>query len=219
MNSGAMGNGEAANTTVGTFEILRTDQPVQAAPVAGRLNAMLDRRLGFTWSDIFVSAEPAAVVHCAEWPAEAGPAGPSPMPSQSAELARRLAAQAGGLSVRTLTGTLAVSIGGAAAGQAPGVAVLAIRHVSGIDAANDLGRLLLSSGEWKRDVSGFIGASAYVTADGREFINYVRWVDEVAYQAYMDDPRNAAGQPGIASVESAKPEFVRGRCTSHTGAL
>ncbi|HET7014180.1 MAG TPA: hypothetical protein VFI65_09730 [Streptosporangiaceae bacterium] len=206
------------SVSLGTFEILRIGERISAERVAGQLKTTLAQPLGFTWSDIFVSSEPAAVVHCAEWPAESA-AGLPPMASQSADLARELVAQADGGSVRTLTGTLAVSIDGAAAAQAPGVAVLAIRHVSGVDAANELGQLLLRSGEWKRGVAGFIGASAYISANGREFINYVRWVDEEAYRVYMDDPRNAAGQPNIASVESAKPEFVRGRCTSHSSAL
>ncbi len=209
MNNGLMSNGEA--TTIGTFEILRVGKGSAAQEVADQLRTKLAAQLGFTWSDIFVSAQEAAVVHCAQWPASAS----SASAGQPAELVRRLAA---GRPVRTLAGTLAASIEGAAAAQAPGVAVLAVRHVSGADAARELGRLLVSSGEWKREMPGFIGASAYLSADGREFINYVRWVDEAAYRRYMDDPRNAAGQPGIASVESAAPEFVRGQSISHISA-
>jgi hypothetical protein len=89
--------------------------------------------------------------------------------------------------------------------------VLAVRHVAGLDAAHELGQLLLASGEWKRGIAGFIGATAYISADGRQFINYVRWVDEPAYDAYMADPRIAEGQPAIAGAEAAKPEFIRGR--------
>ncbi len=217
MNSGS--------TAVGTFEILRFAERDAAEQTADRLRTMLDPRLGFTWSDLFVDGEAdgaagaaqAALVHCAEWPARP-PAAEQREQRELPELARRLAADAGAQPARTLGGTLAVSIDGPAAAAAPGVAVLAIRHVSGIDAARELGTLLLRSGEWKREVSGFIGASAYISADGREFINYVRWVDEAAYQRYMTDPRNAAGQPGIASTESAEPEFVKGQSVRHTGA-
>lgn len=211
-------NSDAA--AVGTFEILRFAERRAAEQTADRLTTMLDARLGFTWSDLFVgdevSGEQAALVHCAEWPARP-PMTELPELPELPELARRLAADAGAQPARTLGGTLAVSIDGPAVAAAPGVAVLAIRHVSGIDAAQELGKLLLRSGDWKREVSGFIGASAYISADGCEFINYVRWVDEEAYQRYMTDPRNAAGQPGIASTESAEPEFVKGQNVRHTG--
>lgn len=210
MNSGS--------TAVGTFEILRFAERRAAERTADRLTTMLDPRLGFTWSDIFVgdevSGEQAALVHCAEWPARPPAAELPELP----ELARRLAADAGAQPARTLGGTLAVSIDGPAVEAAPGVAVLAIRHVSGIDAAHELGKLLLRSGEWKREVPGFIGASAYISADGSEFINYVRWVDEAAFQRYMTDPRNAAGQPEIASTEAAEPEFIRGQSLRHSEA-
>jgi len=211
MNSGS--------TAVGTFGILRFAERRAAERTADRLTTMLDPRLGFTWSDTFVgdevSGEQAALVHCAEWPARS-PAPDLPDLPELPELARRLAADAGAQPARTLGGTLAVSIDGPAVAAAPGVAVLAIRHVSGFDAAHELGKLLLRSGEWKREVPGFIGASAYISADGSEFINYVRWVDEAAFQRYMTDPRNAAGQPEIASTEAAEPEFVKGHSVRHT---
>ena len=63
------------------------------------------------------------------------------------------------------------------------MAVLATRHVKDVEAANELGKLLARSGEWKQHVPGFIGAAAYISADGREFMNYPRWVDAAAYEA------------------------------------
>jgi hypothetical protein len=60
-------------------------------------------------------------------------------------------------------------------------------------------------------MAGFVGATAYLSADGRTFLNYPRWVDEAAYRAYMADPRITEGQEDIAVLETAPPEFVECR--------
>jgi hypothetical protein len=94
--------------------------------------------------------------------------------------------------------------------------VLATRHVRNAEAANALGELLVQSGEWKKYLPGFIGAAAYVSADGRDFLNYPRWTDAAAYDSYMADPRIAQGQGAIASNEDAEPEFIRCRSVPGT---
>lgn len=200
------------NMAIGTFEVLDFAAERNAAELAaGRLSGMFGPDLGFMSSSIFVDMDAAAVVHCAQWPAQSREA------DRSAELVRALGAEAGARSVRTFTGTLAADIEGGSPRESPGVCVLAIRHVNDGNAARELSRLLVSTGTWKREVPGFIGASAYITPDGREFLNYPRWVDEAAYDAYMADPRIAEGQAGISVLESAKPEFIRGRSLSQVG--
>lgn len=188
-----------------SFAVLQAVGSDEAERAAGRLAAMLRQQPGRAASAIYLSLDGTAVVHCGWW--AAGPGQPTGNPSHG--LLRALAREPGIRSLRSLGGTLAASIDGPAADQVPGAAVLAIRHVRDRTAATELARLLISTGEWKRDLPGFIGAAAYVSANGRDFINYPRWVDEAAYRAYMADPRIAGGQDAIARNETAPPEFIR----------
>lgn len=111
----------------------------------------------------------------------------------------------------TVSGTQVAEIAGGSAGEHPGFAVLATRHLGGPDDARLLRDLFCRSGEWKSRMAGFVGATAYLSADGRTFLNYPRWVDEAAYRAYMADPRITEGQEDIAVLETAPPEFVECR--------
>lgn len=195
-------------TTVGTFEAVRVADPADAESIAAKLAPLFDQQVDYLSSHTYVSIDGTTVVHCGEWTTDS----PHPPPANPCDgLLRTLANESGLSVVRNFMGRLAVSIDGPAAQEPPGVAVLATRHVKDADAAYALGELLVRSGEWKRYLSGFIGAAAYVSADGREFLNYPRWVDAAAYEAYMADPRIAAGQGAIASNEDAKPEFIRCR--------
>ncbi|HEY3750132.1 MAG TPA: hypothetical protein VGL80_13110 [Pseudonocardiaceae bacterium] len=193
-------------TTVGTFEALRVADPADAELVAAQVAPLFDRQLDYLSSHTFVSIDGTTVVHCGEWTTDS-PHLPTANPSD--DLLRALAKESGLSVVQNFMGTLLVSIDGPVPQAPPGVAVLATRHVKDFDAANTLGELLVQSGEWKQHLSGFIGAAAYISADGREFLNYPRWVDAAAYEAYMADPRIAEGQGAIASNEDAKPEFIR----------
>jgi quinol monooxygenase YgiN len=110
---------------------------------------------------------------------------------------------------RTAGGVLLPRLDGPDKDSAPGVVVIATRHVGHRDNALRLAGLLERSGDWKRDFPGFVSAEAAISADGATFVNYPRWVDEESFRAYMTDPRNAARQPDIAGLEVAAPEIVR----------
>jgi quinol monooxygenase YgiN len=211
----------AAGTALGGFDILRVADAGEAQRVAAEFAAMLGRQPGTMSSHLYVSDDGTAVVHCGQWLAGA-PGGEDASPAGGP--LRRLSADHGVRSVRSLSGTLTVSIDGHDPAADPGYAVLAIRHVRDAGAAGELAKLLRGSGDWKQHAAGFIGASAYTTEDGHEFLNYPRWVDQAAYEAYMADPRIAEGQGAIAALEVAKPEFFRCRRaasvwpqTGHTG--
>src|SRR5437763_2845302 len=181
----------SGKTTVGAFEVLRVADPGDAVSVAAKVELMFEQRPDYLLSHTYVSDDGTAVVHCGEWTTDS-PGLPTANPGD--DLLRTLSEESGVEVVRKFVGTLLVSIDGAAAQDAPGVAVLATRHVKDVEAANELGKLLARSGEWKQHVPGFIGAAAYISADGREFMNYPRWVDAAAYEAYMADPRIVEGQ-------------------------
>ena len=193
-------------TTIGTFETLRVADPAEAESIAAQVAPQFDRQLDYLSSHTYVSIDGTMVVHCGEWATDS-PRLPATNPSD--DLLHTLAKESGLSVVQNFMGTLLVSIDGPELKEAPGIAVLATRHVKDFDAAKALGDLLVQSGEWKQHLSGFIGAAAYISADGREFLNYPRWIDAAAYEAYMADPRIAEGQGAIASNEDAKPEFIR----------
>ena len=195
-----------AQTIHGAFEVLRVADPGDAASLAGEVALMFRQRSDHMSSHVYVSDDGTAVVHCGEWTTDS-PGSPTTNPSE--DLLRTLSKEFGVQVVRNFVGTLLVGIDGAAAAEPPGVAVLATRHVKDAEAANALGELLAQTGEWKQHIPGFVGAAAYLSADGREFLNYPRWVDAAAYQAYMADPRIAQGQHVIATHEEAEPEFIR----------
>ena len=128
-----------------------------------------------------------------------------------AQRLRGVAGRAGVRAPRCYGGELVARIEGPDAGGVPGVVVLAVRHVGGRRNALALAELLRRSGDWKREFPGFISADAAVSPDHTTFVNYPQWTDVGAFDAYMADPRNAAGQPGIARLEVAAPDIVR--CT------
>ncbi|HEX5405548.1 MAG TPA: antibiotic biosynthesis monooxygenase, partial [Pseudonocardiaceae bacterium] len=194
-------------TMAGAFEVLRVADPGDAEALAAEV-ALMFRRLDHMSSHVYVSIDGTAVVHCGEWTTDS-PQPPTTNPGD--ELLRTLSKESGAEVTQNFVGRLLVSIDGASAPEPAGIAVLATRHVKDVDAANALGELLVQSGEWKQHVPGFIGAAAYLSGDGREFLNYPRWVDAAAYEAYMADPRIAEGQSAISTVEEAKPEFIRCR--------
>lgn len=201
----------SAKTTLGAFQVLRVADPGDADALAAQV-ALRFKQWDYLTSHVYVSDDGTQVVHCGEWTTES-PAPPTANPGD--DVLPGLSMEFGAQVVRNFVGSLLVSIDGAAAAEPPGVAVLATRHVKDADAAGALGDLLVQSGEWKQYLPGFIGATAYLSADGREFLNYPRWVDAAAYEAYMADPRIAEGQNAIATVEEAKPEFIR--CHSVAG--
>ncbi|UOX84599.1 hypothetical protein MUY14_22515 [Amycolatopsis sp. FBCC-B4732] len=126
-----------------------------------------------------------------------------------AQRLRGVAGRAGVRAPRCYGGELVARIEGPDAGAAPGVVVLAVRHVGGRRSALALTELLERSGDWKREFPGFISADAAIGPDHTTFVNYPQWTDVAAFDAYMADPRNAAGQPGIARLEAAEPVIVR----------
>ncbi|HJP80747.1 MAG TPA: hypothetical protein VJ914_41150 [Pseudonocardiaceae bacterium] len=201
----------SAKTTLGAFEVLQVADPGDANALAAQV-ALRFKQLDYQTSHVYVSNDGTQVVHCAEWTTDS-PTLPTASPGD--DMLPGLSKEFGAEVVRNFVGSLLVSIDGPAAAAPPGVAVLATRHVKDADAAGALGELLVQSGEWKQYLPGFIGAAAYLSADGREFLNYPRWVDAAAYDAYMADPRIAEGQNAIATVEEAKPEFIR--CHSVAG--
>jgi quinol monooxygenase YgiN len=200
-----MSNARTA-TAIGTFDLIRVTEPAEAEPVAQRLAALLRRRPGPLTSDIHLSVDGAMVVHCGRWPA-----GSAVAPGHADDLGREMSDGPGVRSVQSFAGDLAVSVDGADPGARAGVAVLAIRHTGTLAAARELEGLLRATGSWKREMAGFIGAAAYISPGGREFINYPRWTDDDAYAAYMADPHIAASQGAIASNETAPPQMIRCR--------
>ena len=126
-----------------------------------------------------------------------------------AQRLRGVAGRAGVRAPRCYGGELVARLQGPDAGDVPGVAVLAVRHVGGRRNALALTELLERSGDWKRGFPGFISADAAISPDHTTFVNYPQWTDVDAFDAYMADPRNAAGQPDIARLEVAEPDIVR----------
>lgn len=189
----------------GGFAVIRPANGAAARRAAGRLAALAAESAVPGEQAIHLSVDESVIVYCVRWAAApgTGPSGPHE------DVLRALSADPSVGSVRTFAGTLAASVDGPAAAEPPGAAVLAIRHVRDHATARDLAGLLARSGDWKRDFPGFVGAAAYVSDDGTDYVNYPRWTDEERYHAYMADPRNARDQPSIASLETAKPEMIR----------
>src|SRR4051794_18102021 len=106
------------------FTVLRVGEDGKAERVAERLATMPRERPGPLSSALHVSVDGTAVVHC-DWLRPGQPRD---------DLFQALRGEQGVLSLRSFTGALAADIEGPAAGRAPGVAVLAIRHVRDGDA-------------------------------------------------------------------------------------
>jgi quinol monooxygenase YgiN len=185
-----------------TFDTLRAERPGELAePLIKEVRERIRHEPGFVRAHVLVSLDAtAAVIHC-QWAAETG----SPVTEWPSA------------TVTSFGGTETAGIVGPEPSASPGVAAVATRHIAGPDAARDLGALLVRSGGWKRSFPGFIGATAYLSADGRTYVNYPQWTDEAAYKSYMDDPRIPLGQQEIARLEVAAPEFVLGRIAADIG--
>jgi len=175
-----------------TFDTIPADH---AAELVKEVRERVRYERGFVRAHVLLSLDRSTtVIHC-RWDRETA----SPLASWP------------GAVVTSAGGFETAGISGAEPGAPPGIAAVATRHLTGPEAARNLGELLLRSERWKRRVPGFIGATAYLSADGRTYLNYPQWTDERAYRAYMADPRIAEGQREIARLEAAPPEFVLGR--------
>jgi quinol monooxygenase YgiN len=191
-----------------TFDTLRVDRPELAEDLADALTKDAHERIrhaaGFVRAHVVLSLDRTAVVlHC-RWAGETG----CPLDELGSPP---------GVAVTSVGGTETAGIAGPEPAAAPDIVAVATRHVGGPESARDLGALLVRSGTWKRTFSGFIGATAYVSGDGRVYVNYPQWTSEAAYRSYMDDPRIPQGQREIARLESAPPEFVLGRVVADLG--
>jgi hypothetical protein len=72
----------------------------------------------------------------------------------SSHVLRAFSEESGARVTQSFVGALAVNIDGPAALEPAGVAVLAMRHVRDVEAANALGELLVHSGDWKQHLPG-----------------------------------------------------------------
>ncbi|WP_139140780.1 hypothetical protein [Streptomyces abyssalis] len=204
-------NSPPALTGYVTYWCLRTEGPEVAEALAEAASEVLRRLVPqvprFRSARVHLSLDGDTTVVRAEWAA----APDDRQTVRTGELGRALAELAdrpGVLSATVSGGFPGPGIEGPASGEPPGLVAVATRHVGGPRNAEALSELLLRSGEWKRDFPGFISAQACVSGDGSVYVNYPQWVDGTAYRAYMDDPRNAAGQGDIAVLEVAPPEVV-----------
>jgi hypothetical protein len=205
----------ASNSTVGAgfviFTTLRVERLDEVAglveTIAREVDEWLRHVVGFRSSRIHVSQDGTTVVHGSWWADETGPR--TGLRSGSGTgVPRDPAAWPGPASVTEFRGVRIAHIDGPAAGERPGVLSVATRTVDGHESARALADLLLRSGDWKRQATGFISATAYVSLDGTQYLNYPQWVDETAFRAYMADPRLSEGQVQIGHVETAPPVFV-----------
>lgn len=205
-----MASGLPNEVGFGTFEVVRLRRPGTAAELAGvlaeRIGEEIRRADGFVSMRVHVSLDDDAVICHGRWTGEAEYR--SWQHAGRVGSLRGLADRFDVLSLEAFGGFPAAGIAGPATAESPGIVAVATRHVGGHAAAETLGGLLQSSGGWKRHVAGFIGASAFISADGTTYVNYPEWVDRSAFDAYMADPRIAEGQAEIAPLETAEPEFV-----------
>lgn len=106
------------------------------------------------------------------------------------------------------SGAEAPGIAGPAAGTAPAVAAVAVRHLRDPDSARSVLALLRRTGvEWKQTFPGFVAATPFLGADGTTLVNYPRWTSVASYDAWMADPRMRSGQQEVGEHESAPPEY------------
>jgi hypothetical protein len=179
-----------------TLDTWPTEGPVAAKALVDRLTEQLRSSIrhaaGFSAARVLVSLDGTEVVVRSDWASEAAH--------------REAGAEVG---TTHFGGTQIAHIEGPEKAAPPGLVIVATRYVSGHEAANALGELLVRSGRWKSDFPGFISATAYASTDGKTYVNYPQWVDETAERAYLADSRIQVGQDEIARFEVAPPEFVR----------
>lgn len=200
------------NSAFVTFDTVRVDSAETAGTLLDLLGKEIRDRLanasGCLLARGHVSTAGTTVVLHERWATEADYRASFPGFPCDTAVPADITARPGVRSVAAFRGIELAGIDGPDAGRRPGVVSVATRHVDDRDAAHAVGRLLLRSGDWKRHFPGFVGAAAYLSEDGRTYVNYPQWMDEDAYLAYMADPRIAEGQAEIASFEIAEPEFV-----------
>lgn len=106
------------------------------------------------------------------------------------------------------SGAEAPGIAGPAAGTAPAVAAVAVRHLRDTASARSVLALLRRTGvEWKQTFPGFVEATPFLGADGTTLVNYPRWTSVASYDAWMADPRMRSGQQEVGTHERAAPQY------------
>ncbi|MFE3380451.1 methyltransferase domain-containing protein [Streptomyces anulatus] len=204
-----------------TFEELKVDEPGTADELVGVLATEVRTWVryvdGFVSARIHLSLDGTHVVSRVEWTSEEHfraslRCGPEDSPL------RTLPDRPGVVSVSAFAGTPAAGLEGPAATERPGIVSVAKRHVKNQEAAQDLARLLRTSGDWKREHPGFISAAPYIGLDGTMYVNYPQWTSQESFRAYMDDPRNAAGLDAVAALETAPPDIVMCLLVEHIDA-
>ncbi|SDK12225.1 Antibiotic biosynthesis monooxygenase [Actinopolyspora mzabensis] len=199
------------NSEYVTFCTLRTTDPETgrelAETAAREVRDSISDSEGFRSALVHISTDDTTVVILTGWSGAADHRRII-LESPEAEKLRTLADRPGVVSAESFSGVPAPGIHGPDSDKEPGIVVLATRQVGGHDNANALADLLVRSGEWKRHFPGFVGATPYISVDGETYINYPGWVDDEACDAYLADPRNAAGQPDIAALEVSEPKFL-----------
>lgn len=197
----------------GSFDVRPVDRSADVGAMADRLAAELLEQArstpGLLKARVHVSVDGSAVVVHGQWATADG----------HERLLRALPPdsplrQSAGISFH---GARLARIEGPAVTDPPGLASVAIRHVPAREAARSLADLLVETGTWKRHSVGFISATAYVSEDGRTYVNYPQWVGDAAYRAYMDDPRLAGYGSSIADLETGPPEFILCTLTAEIG--
>ncbi|SHH50813.1 antibiotic biosynthesis monooxygenase [Streptomyces sp. 3214.6] len=203
-----------------TFLILRTDGPQASNKAVEGVEAEVADRIhrldGFLSSRTHLGLDRDVVVHSVAWRDEA-----SARDGYPAGLSETLLARLGRtVMLRTdlVGGTPSPGVRGPAAGRPPGLVCVAVRYVADHAAAQAMADLLRRSGDWKQDFPGFISATPYISADGRTYINYPQWADRGAFEAYMADRRNAAGQQDIGDLEVAPPDLLLCTLVAETAA-
>ncbi|MFD9393544.1 antibiotic biosynthesis monooxygenase family protein [Streptomyces sp. NPDC060000] len=205
-----MTSAEGAGEGFRTFLTLRTDGPHTSrktvTAVEEEVVGWIRRLDGFVSSRTHLGLDGDVVVHTVAWRDEA-----SARDHYPARLGEALLNRLGPtVTLRTdlVGGTPSPGVLGPAAGSPPGLVCVATRYVADRAAAEAMADLLRRSGGWKKDFPGFVSATPYISPDGRTYVNYPQWADRDAFEAYMADRRNAAGQQDISDLEVAPPDLL-----------
>lgn len=201
-----------------TFGTLRTDSPERARSLVDSIGEEVRKSIGHTSgliaARLHVSLDGTTVVNRVQWESELAWRRSLPEDPESEHCLRNAP---GVVSAEFFGGVRGTAIQGPAFGEAPEIAVIATRHLSGHEAAQKVADLLVQTGTWKQHSAGFISATPYVSLDGRTYVNYPQWTSREAYESYMADPRLALVQEEIARFEVAPPQFVLCRVFTHIG--
>ncbi|MFD4575722.1 putative quinol monooxygenase [Streptomyces sp. NPDC058417] len=201
-----------------TFLTLRTEGPKASAEAVAVVEAEVDAWIrdldGFLSSRVHLALDGTAVVHSVAWRDELSARNTYPAGLAAAVVDRLGSAAA--LRTDLVGGTPSAGVLGPDADRPPGLLCVAVRYVSGHEGAAAMADLLRGSGTWKRHFPGFVSATPYISPDGRTYVNYPQWLDREAFEAYMADERNAAGQPDIGALEVAPPDIVLCTLVSET---